>query len=507
MFVRCESNSNRTGGWAPFCNTFQNKNRSRIIGRNDFIWDPKRNRAHLGTLLIVGAIAVIAGLLFPLSARILDVLLIFSLSLTTAVLIITFSARTASQVLRFPLLIVLATMLRMALSVACSQLILSQGNTDTIISLFGAIFVRNNCVLAILVFGTLAAVSFGIICKAANGISRTSAEFTVDIAPIKQISIDSDLNAGVINKSQALNLQEKNACETSFFVAMAGAARFMLCCAVIEFAVIIVNIVGGMAMGVAAPTAAGTSAGFSFSEGLQNGTLKTYATLAVGAGMMTQISALLIAMALVYFIRRSFTSLSASVRISEQEFAERIEVVAKEVTYPLAVESQYDNIEAEKKVITKDLEWLDESGDNNNEKDDLHLWSLKDTKDSDYYETIAELIKSKSDDETKTILIAAESVEELPVTSTKPGGNVQTKAIMTGTPTCINNLWVLPASNFGKGDGVGDPDVTNIKDVIAGLESRYDRLPLVSRQRCFSAETPTRGENLKVHLSIVLANF
>jgi len=149
------------------------------------------------TLFTAGVIAVVAGLLLPLPAHILDVLLIFSVSLTAAVLIITFSARGALQVQGFPLLIVLATMLRMALSVACSRLILSQSNAGTIISLFGSFVVRNNCVLAILVFGALAIVIFRTICKAVKDISGAATEFTADIVPIKQITRARPLTYGV----------------------------------------------------------------------------------------------------------------------------------------------------------------------------------------------------------------------------------------------------------------------------------------------------------------------
>jgi hypothetical protein len=439
-------------------------------------------------------VAVVGGLLFPLSSHILDVLLIFSVSLTAAVLVTTFSARGALQVQGFPLLIVLGTALRMALSLTCSKLILLEGDAGTIISLFGTIFVRNNPVLAILVFGTLATVIFGIICRTVKAISRTGTEFTADIVPIKQISIDSDLNAGVINKSQALSLREKIAHERGFFIAMTGAARFILCCAVIEFVIVIVNMVGSMTMGVAGGTTTAIP-------------IKTYATLAVGAGMMTQISALVVAAASVYLVRKSSMSAAVNVGAAEQEFAKRIKVVARvpgdsaEITNPAA----NADIETKEKVITEDLEWFDESGVGENEKDDFGLWVWEEIKDSDYYEKISALIESKSSDEARMILIAAERVEELPVTIpvniamrlAKRGrkcllvdldsqrdaiskvfeldsDKAEGKAAVTGRPTCISNLWVWSANNFGKGNC--DGDMTNIKDALASLENRYDRL-------------------------------
>jgi hypothetical protein len=533
MFVRCETNSNKAG--AP--------DLIRDVGGNNPFRAPKRNKGHLGglpscdrlhngtrTLFIAGVIVVIAGLLFPLPAHILDVLLIFSLSLTAAVLIITFSARGALQVQGFPLLIVLVTMLRMALSVACSRLILSRGNAGTIVSLFGNIVARHNCVLAILFFGALAIVIFRTICKTVKNINRAATEFITDIVPIKQISIESDLNAGVINESQALNLRSKIGREAGFFVAMAGAARFILCAAVIELVTVTVSIVASTAMGIESGTTAGIS-------------IQTYTTLAVGAGMMTQIPALVAAVASGYLVRKSSVFVGANDELTEQT-AERIQAVAgvrapscdlfqgssNEVA-PTQIEAlKYGNtvnstepveyIDAElteitnptasvnietEKIVSEDLELVDESQSigNEDEQEDLSLWAWEEIKYSDYYEAIAELIESKLANVTKTTLMAAERVEELPVTIPVniavhlaqrnhkcllvdldlkrdaiskvfdiDGGECNNRVRGKAIATCINNLWVWPASYFNKGDG--DPEATNIKDVITRLESRYE---------------------------------
>ena len=498
MSVWCELNSNRTGS----------PDLIRGVGRSDF-------------LFMAGTIAVVAGLLFPLSAYILDVLLIFSVSLTAAVLLITFSAHRALEVSGFPLLIVLATTLRMALSVACAKLILLQGNAGTIVSLFGRLIASSNLMLTILVFGLLATVIFGVVCKAVKGIIQTGTKFTSDIAPIRQINVDSDFNAGVIDESQAINLQTKIAREAGFFIAMGGTAKFMLCDAVIELMVIIVSI----AASIAVTTAASTSSDIS---------VKIYMTLAIGAGMVTQTSVLITAVACGYLVRKSSVPAAADDGFSEFRpvGTKRIRVTASEVVCPQTAAPQDDktitpiddistadsrfieselaetnnpasivNIKPDEKVITEDLEWFDESQfiSSNNKKKDLSLWVWREIKNSSCYEMIAELIENKSADKVKTILMAAESIEELPVTipvnvamrlaqknkkcllidldsergaiskvfdidSGALGDNTQVKAIAT----CISNLWVWPASNFGKADAM--------KEVIAGLESRYDCL-------------------------------
>lgn len=401
-----------------------------IAGRGDF-------------LFTAGAVAIIAGLLFPQSARVLDVLLIFSLSLTAAVLIITFSARTALQVHGFALLVVSAAMLRMTLSVASAKLIFLQGQAGVVISRFGDAFVRNNCVLAVLIFGAMVPVSFVIICKAVRSIARNAA----------------------LTRERDLDLKNMTAREAGFFVAMTGAARFMLCSAVVELFIIVVNLAASITVGMTAPEASGLS-------------IKVYLTLAVGAAMCTQIPAVLTAVASAYLVRKS-------------------SVYRPEDSSGIVPVPSYDakrDIAAKQRVITEDLEWFDESqclGSDNGE-DDLSLCIWEEIKDSDAYEAIAGLIESKADTQAKTILMAAESAQELGVTVpvnvairlAQKGkktllidldcrrnavskvfdidtGGTQTQA----AETCIDNLWVWPGR-----------DTKDIKQVITSLESRYDCL-------------------------------
>jgi Mrp family chromosome partitioning ATPase len=505
MPARCEANPSRAGDWGPF---YRFPSAEKAAWEPSQNWNPLRVVSRRDFLFTLGAVAVIAGLFLPLSTHLLDVLLVLSIFLTAAVLMITFSARRASEASGFPLFIVLATTLRMALSVTSAKLILLHGNAGDIISFFGSIIVRNHVFLAILVFGTLVVLIFGIIYRAANGISHTASDFIADIASIKQLSIDNDLNAGIVSESQALSLREKITSETSFFVAMVGAGRFMLCAAVIELVIVFVNIIASIATGAVGPTATGISP-------------RIYATLTIGAGVVIQISALLAAVASRYLVQKSSADAAANDRVSEQEFTERIKVVAKEVPCPQAEELQDGNTaaaaigETEEKVITEDLEWFDESQCVENEKDDLSLWSTEDAKDGDYYEAVAELTESETSraiTQAKTILMAAEKVEELGVTipvniairlakrgrkcllidldlerdaiskvfdvdNEYPSDKIQAETITKGTPTCISNLWVWSASQYtGIGKGDDNPDAINIKEVITTLQNRYDHL-------------------------------
>jgi hypothetical protein len=403
-----------------------------------------------------------------------------------AVLIITFSARQTLEISGFPVLIILSATLRIALSVACAKLILLQGNAGTIINFFDWFIISGNLMPTVLTFALLATAIFWVVCKTAKGIARAGAEFTSEIVAIRQAGIDSDLNTGVINDSQALNLRSKIAREAGFFVAMGGAAKFMLCEAVIELVIIAANAVASMAVGVTSSISPEIS-------------LRMYTTLAVGSWMVMQIPLLITALAAGCLVRKSFERFVSDDELAEYRHkgAEKIKVAANELGTPRMLGPQYG-----KTTITIDNTAMIESSF---VEDGLRLWACREIKDSSCYELTAELIESESTENGRTILMAAESVGELPVTLPVnvamhlaqknrkcllidldlergavskvfdvDSGNLTDNAHVKAIATCIDNLWVWPASNPYKDDG--SVDATNIKDVIAALESRYDHI-------------------------------
>ncbi len=489
------------------------------------------------TLLLAGVVTVAAGFLLPLPDYILDVLLIFSLSLTAAVWIISFSASGAAEVSGFPLLIVLAAMLRMSLSAAGSKLILSQGSAGTIISFFGGMLVRENFVLAILGFGVLTVLIFSSISAAVGTIGRTAEEFVADIVCRRQNSIGNHLDAGLLDHGQAVELRNKIARETRFFTAMAGAARFLLCAAVVELVIVLVDILGSIVASQGALATGHISAGHSLYEGFQNGDVRIHATL--GAGVIAQLSALLAVVACKYLVRKTSLLCVSDSEFFAEEASERVKVVSSEVLSPPAAKSYYGSavVAAQTETVAQDVQWLDEPQCIENEKDDfarevplpaeglgqdlltgevehafepcVHLWKTADGKD--YYDDITELIESKSGDGTKTILMAAESAKELPVTvpvniaihlarkdqrcllidfdlqrdaiskvfdidPQVPDGVLQREAITTPSPTGVDNVWVCPVSRLTS--ATKDNNTVNIKQAIASIEDRYDRLIL-----------------------------
>jgi len=478
---------------------------ARIIYRTDF-------------LLAAGALALISGLLLPVHARILDVLLIFIISLTAAVLIITFFAQGAVQVQSYPLLIVVVTSLRMALGAAGAKLILVQGKTGTLIPFFGELVVGKDIMLGVLLFSLLATITFSVALRGARRISRTAGEFASAVLPTRDRSIETALAANIISESDARSLEAKTGLETRFFVGMNGAANFILYCAVVEFVIIIVSIMASMAIGAAAATPGGTS-------------LRTHGILAVGAGTITVISLFTISAASSHLVKRSFTSSGVADWFAECSCAERAKILAagpKVIANEVGtcgqrqwaetdVQAALSNKESCREAVATDTEWLREreAGSGDAESEDGSFWSWQEIKNHNGYELIAELIENKGVEGAKTVLLAAERVDELPVTvpvnaSMRMAQRDQRcllvdldwerdavarvfedraqdygdqegvrKLKAPETPTCINNLWICAARSLferGPGHGDGGHGPAKLNDRLAELKGRYDRV-------------------------------
>jgi Mrp family chromosome partitioning ATPase len=466
MTIACEPSLNKTDNL-------------KFVNRNDF-------------LCIACVIALVAGLLFPLSTHILDVFLIFSLSLTAAVLIIALLAQSLSQVMSLPLLILLAVMLRVSLSVAASKLIFSRGNAGTIISFLAGALFKNNCTFITLFIAILAPTAFVIIYKAVKCINRATAGFITGTIPCRKNNIEIDLNTGSINSTQATNMLEKIACDVSFFIAMTGLAKFMLCTAAIEFAVLIINVTISAILGVIGGTL-GTS-------------IQIYMASVIAVAIISQISALITASASRHLVQK--TSTPTNEELSEQQVVRRIKIVANEITPPQNNIKENNDINHtqskefssdQNNNIIEDLGWVTESDytDNEYKQNNPYVWVQQDFKDSANYESITALIKSESNANRKIILMAAENISELPVTVpvntamrlAKEGSkcllidldmernaiskvfdireNIQIKVIAT----CVKNISIYPASQSNNPD-----NIINIKDTIKKLESQYDYL-------------------------------
>ncbi|MBI5471716.1 MAG: flagellar biosynthesis protein FlhA [Ignavibacteriae bacterium] len=244
-------------------------------------------------VLAAGVILILAMMIIPLPAMVLDVLI--SANITLAILILTVSMYITHplELSVFPGLLLILTIFRLSLNVASTRLILGEGYAGEVINAFGAFVVEGNYVVGFIIFIILVIIQFVVIVKGAGRIAEVAARFTLDAMPGKQMAIDADMNAGLITEEQARNRRREIAREAEFHGAMDGASKFVKGDAVAGLLINSVNIIGGFIIGVA-------QRGMSFTDALQN-----YTLLTVGDGLVSQIPALITATAAGMIVTRS----------------------------------------------------------------------------------------------------------------------------------------------------------------------------------------------------------
>jgi len=237
--------------------------------------------------LPLGIIAIMAVLLIPLPTWLLDMSLAISITFSVVILLTVIFIVSPLELTSFPTILLIATMLRLALNVASTRLILSEGHTGTaaagrVIEAFGSFVAGGNYVIGVIVFGILVIINFIVITKGAGRIAEVAARFTLDAMPGKQMAIDADLSSGLIDEDQARSRRKELETESSFFGAMDGASKFVRGDAVAGLLITFINIIGGMIIGVA-------QRDMSFADAAQN-----YTLLTIGDGLVSQIPALIV---------------------------------------------------------------------------------------------------------------------------------------------------------------------------------------------------------------------
>lgn len=237
------------------------------------------------TILGIGVVAVVALLILPLPPFILDACLALSFALSIVVLLVTLSCRDPLEFNIFPSFLLLVTLLRLGLNVSSTRLILSSGRAGDVITAFGDFVIGGNVVVGLVIFLILVVINFMVITKGAGRIAEVAARFTLDAMPGRQMSIDADLGAGLIDESEARRRREEINRYSDFYGSMDGAAKFVRGDAVASLVITAINLVGGFVIGM---TQHGLTAGESF---------RTYTSLTVGDGLVTQIPALVVSTA------------------------------------------------------------------------------------------------------------------------------------------------------------------------------------------------------------------
>src|SRR5215470_11766104 len=240
--------------------------------------------------LAIGILAILVVLLLPLPSWILDISLSFSITLAILILMTSIFIRKPLEFSAFPTVLLISTMMRVALNLASTRLILSHGKEGTdsaglVIQAFGRLITQGNFVIGLIIFAILVIVNFIVITKGAGRIAEVAARFTLDAMPGKQMAVDADLSAGLINETEARERRKALELESNFFGAMDGASKFVRGDAIAGLLTVGINVIGGIIIGVA-------QEGMSFGDATH-----TFTLLTIGDGLVTQIPALIVSTA------------------------------------------------------------------------------------------------------------------------------------------------------------------------------------------------------------------
>lgn len=249
-------------------------------------------------------------MIIPLPAPLLDLLLTLNISLAILVLLLTMNIGDALELSIFPSLLLVATLFRLALNISSTRLILLEGYAGNIINAFGNFVVGGNYVVGFVVFLILVVIQFVVITKGAERVAEVAARFTLDAMPGKQMSIDADLNSGLINETEARQRRKAVEQEADFYGAMDGASKFVKGDAIAGIIITVINILGGFLVGIG-------QLGMSFADAL-----RSYTLLTVGDGLVSQIPALLISVSTGILVTRATSDGSMGSDLSRQLFAQ-----------------------------------------------------------------------------------------------------------------------------------------------------------------------------------------
>lgn len=248
----------------------------------------------LGPLTVpIGIVGIVLLLIVPVPAPLLDVLIVCNILLALLILLTSMFVKKPLDFSVFPSLLLVATLFRLGLNVASTRLILGEGHAGQVIEAFGQVTVGGSMIIGAVVFLILVVIQFVVVTKGAERVAEVGARFTLDAMPGKQMAIDADLNAGLITDTQARERRAEVSAEADFYGAMDGASKFVKGDAIAGLIIIIINFVGGIAIGM-------------LQRSMEIGdAVNTYGLLTMGDGLVTQIPALLMAVSTGMIVTRS----------------------------------------------------------------------------------------------------------------------------------------------------------------------------------------------------------
>jgi flagellar biosynthesis protein FlhA len=241
----------------------------------------------------IAVVGIIMLLVVPVPAWVLDLLIIVNIMLALVILLTTMFVKKPLDFSVFPSLLLVATLFRLGLNVASTRLVLGDGFAGQVIQAFGHVAVGGSIIIGAVVFLILVVIQFIVVTKGAERVAEVGARFTLDAMPGKQMAIDADLNAGLITEEQARTRRAEVSAEADFYGAMDGASKFVKGDAIAGILIIVINVVGGIAIGM-------------IQRGMQLGdAVNSYTLLTIGDGLVSQIPALLMAVSTGMIVTRS----------------------------------------------------------------------------------------------------------------------------------------------------------------------------------------------------------
>ncbi|MDL0430061.1 flagellar biosynthesis protein FlhA [Marinobacter sp. TBZ242] len=268
-------------------------------------------RGNLGVpIMLMGLLGM---MILPMPAFMLDVFFTFNITLSIVILLVCVYALRPMEFASFPTVLLVATLLRLALNVASTRIVLLNGHeggdaAGKVIESFGAVLIGGNYAVGLVVFAILMIINFLVVTKGAGRVSEVSARFTLDAMPGKQMAIDADLNAGLINQDEAKHRRSEIAQEADFYGSMDGASKFVKGDAVAGLLILAINLIGGIAIGM-------VQHGLDFGTATQN-----YALLTIGDGLVAQIPSLLLSTSAAIMVTRVTSSQDMGGQILQQMF-------------------------------------------------------------------------------------------------------------------------------------------------------------------------------------------
>ena len=255
--------------------------------------------------MALGVLGLMVTLIVPLPTPLLDLLLAFNITVSVLLLLVTMNVKSSAELSTFPAVLLFATLFRLGLNVASTRLILSEGRAGRVITAFGHYVVGDDLTVGLVVFLILIVIQFVVITKGAGRISEVAARFVLDAMPGKQMAIDADLNAGLIDSEEARGRRQRVASEAEFYGAMDGASKFVRGDAIAGLIITALNLVGGITIG--------TLKGLAMGDAVQR-----YSMLTIGDGLVTQIPALIVSTAAAVLVTKASSEKSLGYNLLAQ---------------------------------------------------------------------------------------------------------------------------------------------------------------------------------------------